>query len=724
MTGGDPVVFAMAVAFLGALAVWFTFKFIKVRWYKLGAGLIIGFLLLGVYGIGAGLIQLTAVAAVFLVVVSALWFLCWVDCRKRLQRIVDFADPMLPSFDVIASFAEMGRIDSGWLTSKQLVTLNRYRVFCHIALGNCSVAKTLLNEGDFEPVFKHFALGVIAEGAGDYKQSRVELDRAFASNLEVADPFTVLQLEHNRAIAHINEGQFRVADGDLERVRAKVKAGGLCNKGFLNLLYENLVLNKTRLGLPNGGAAEGWALIDEYAKTLKSDDGFDRSTFFNLKLLFLRQLGAGRKDKADLFEGEISDTLNDGNLAEEQRTVAMASLGRIAWADGLDPTRVLDYFGTCDFGLDGLRPSNRIYVFKNLSIMLGALSTSHPGLAKIAGIVASYYENGIQHDLDLWERELPSEAIKLRVQILRERAALCQAKGDDARAAGYLEEAILLLERSLLIMDALEVRLELVKCLIPFEPEEAKRHLPAIEERLTSFDKQPALGYPYYELSLCYGLLGFRHECRAAYEKAASFNTSMDHYVPGVRGEVAMASFCARFYLMLDVLDSADRVRPLLRTDEGRLWLDAYPDGVSSLSLVILTGRFFGYEGCIPVARRTTVIGDSLLLACFWLAMPEFDLAFDPGIKGTVGERGGVFLHSRHPLVAPDSNFEVLMRRQGLEPLPLEGKPCDESEMGEGERIAVADVLDALDIVCKNKQPTIEELGRCYSCGCLYIPIE
>lgn len=439
----------------------------------------------------------------------------------------------------------------------------------------------------------------------------------------------------------------------------------------------------------------------------------------------MRQFGAESVEKAGIFDTEVNDTLNDIGLSEEQRAVAMASLGRIAWADGLDPFGVLDYFGKCDLGLEGLRPADRVFVFKNLFIMLGALRTSHPALMRLADAVATYYEIGMNHDLGAWERELPSEAIKLRAQILKERAALCQVKGgDDSRVAGYLDEAVRLLEQGLLVMGALEIRLELAKCLIANAPEDAKRCLPAIEERLASLGNLPALGYPYYELRLCYGLLGSRRECRAAYKKAISFKTAMGHYAPGVRGDVAMASFCARFYLMLDVLDSAGRVRPLLRTDEARAWLDAYPDGVNTLSLVILTGRFFGYRGRMPVARRAMAVGGSPLLACFWLVMPEFDLAFDPAAKLTDAERGCVFLLGRHPLVAADSNFEVLMRRQGMEPLPLEGKSCDESELSEGERIAVADVLEALEIACKNEHPTIEELTRRYSSGCLDVPIE
>lgn len=97
-------------------------------------------------------------------------------------------------------------------------------------------------------------------------------------------------------------------------------------------------------------------------------------------------------------------------------------------------------------------------------------------------------------------------------------------------------------------MDALELRWELAKCLVPVKPQDAKVLLFELEERLSSLGRQPSLGYPYYELSLCYGLLGMGSECRAAYSKAASSETAMGHYAPPVRRDAVIAGFCARFY--------------------------------------------------------------------------------------------------------------------------------------------------------------------------------
>ena len=124
------------------------------------------------------------------------------------------------------------------------------------------------------------------------------------------------------------------------------------------------------------------------------------------------------------------------------------------------------------------------------------------------------------------EDGLPPEAILRRSQVLRERAALALMVGENVeRAVSYTDEAIGLLEGSLQVMAALECRWQLARLTLYDKPEVAKMQLSIAEERLATLNKQPSLGYPYLEMSLCYALLGMRAECRGAYERAAGFET-------------------------------------------------------------------------------------------------------------------------------------------------------------------------------------------------------
>jgi hypothetical protein len=725
LTGQNSITFALATIFVAIGLALAALNFIKTLWYRTGTIVFLFFASLLIIGIKLQLIQLTVVAFLYCTLIFLIWLGSWLGSKIELERIAEFGDYTRPCYDEIKSYSLINKIQPDFLTIKQLNVFNEHRVFSHIALGNCDIAKRLLNEGSFEPALKHFALGAIANGEGDCRRAERELNDGFAAVSNNTDRFILLQLEHNRAIEHINNGQFRIANDELEKVRNKVRLSNVHNGPFLNLLYSNLVLNKTRLDLADRGQAEGWELIDEYSNDLDLSSGTDRGTLFNLKLMFLRQLGAKNSEKAKIFKDEVEDTISNKKLTEEQRTVAMASLARIAWADGLDPASILDYFGSHDLSFNDMRPENRIAVFKNLSISTGSLMSDNPNLTIIKDGVAAYLEHGIKFDLDAWENSLPAEAIRIRAAILKERAALCQSiEANSDQAIVYLKEAIAMLEHGLQIKDALQIRWKLAKILIASKPEDALRQLSMIQERLAELGSHPALGYPYYELSLCYGLLGMGHDCRVAFEKAVSFKTAMDHYSPTVRRDVVAASFCARFYLMLDVLSSPDRLILYLHTSEGKDWIRRYPEKVNVLSVVILLGRFFGYQGPIPVVRRDTDIGGNYVIASFWISVPELGLAFDPNINKITGQRGGVFLQNGHPLVSPDSNYEVLMQRSGLKPLPVAYKPCDEGDLCDEDRIGIQDVLEALNIACRHERPTTEDLLEYYHNGCEDVPID
>ena len=111
-------------------------------------------------------------------------------------------------------------------------------------------------------------------------------------------------------------------------------------------------------------------------------------------------------------------------------------------------------------------------------------------------------------------------------------------------------------------------------------------------------------------------------------------------------------------------------------------------------------------------------------MVTYWVTMPELGLVFDPSINTADGRRGAVFLRDAHPLISQDSNFETLMQRRGFEALPVQIKLCDESELDAFDRVAVGDVLEALDIACKREHPSVAELLECYRDGCEDVPIE
>ena len=143
-----------------------------------------------------------------------------------------------------------------------------------------SVAKKMLNDESLEPAFRHFALHIIADAACDHDGSKAELESALAAESDETDPFIKIQLRHNRAIAHIENGQFKVVDDEFKKIYRDAKRWDIRNKSFLLMLFENAVLNKTRVGLPDGGVEEGRRLIGECERALAPLGPYDYGQLF------------------------------------------------------------------------------------------------------------------------------------------------------------------------------------------------------------------------------------------------------------------------------------------------------------------------------------------------------------------------------------------------------------------------------------------------------------
>lgn len=722
VTGPDPAHSILAFSIVVGLFLLWLRKQALARFYKVGiyvAALASDALFASVK---LSLLWLAGVASPFLALSLFALLVNYFWCAQQLDDIVDKADPSLPECDYVAAFRLMNSVDRDRLSRMQLTCLDKDRIFCNIYLGNNGVAKRMLENENLEPAFRHFALHIIADAACDRAGSQAELESALAEKTDKTDPFITVQLWHNRAISYVVNGQFKVADDEFKKTYREAKRLGVRNKSFLLLLFENAALNKTKIGLPDGGVKEGWGLIEECEKALAPIGPNDFGQLFNLRLLFMRQIGTSIEDRNKLYLVEVKNTLSNASLSEQQRVVAMASLGRIAWSDGLDPAPVLNFFARCDRFLCVSDPDARYYAHKNLSAMLSGLAVNDRFPNTLAESVMRYFKDGdAEHDLDVMEDGLPPEAILRRSQVLRERAALALMVGESVeRAVSYTDEAIGLLERSLQVMAALECRWQLARLTLYDKPEVAKLQLSIAEERLAALNKQPSLGYPYFEMSLCYALLGMRAECRVAYERAAGFETPMGHYAPGIRIN-RTAAFCARFYILTEMLGNPEEVCPLLKTREGRAWLSRYPK-VSSLSKTLLCGKFLGYGDFVPAMTRLFLDEAGKLYAETWLVVQEIGLAFDLDSRKPGEEYGLVFEIQRHPLIADGDALARVAARRGHTVLDARLNQCNKDLLGADDATAVFDVLDALGILAEGRVPTLEDIMKSYLESCVDVP--
>lgn len=722
VTGPDPAHSILAFSIVVGLFLLWLRKQALARFYK--AGIYVAALASDALfaSVKLSLLWLAGVASPFLALSLFALLVNYFWCAQQLDDIVDKADPSLPECDYVAAFRLMNAVDRDRLSRMQLTCLDKDRIFCNIYLGNNGVAKRMLENENLEPAFRHFALHIIADAACDRAGSQAELESALAEKTDKTDPFITVQLWHNRAISYVVNGQFKVADDEFKKTYREAKRLGVRNKSFLLLLFENAALNKTTIGLPDGGVKEGWGLIEECEKALAPIGPNDFGQLFNLRLLFMRQIGTSIEDRNKLYLVEVKNTLSNASLSEQQRVVAMASLGRIAWSDGLDPAPVLNFFARCDRFLCVSDPDARYYAHKNLSAMLSGLAVNDRFPNTLAESVMRYFKDGdAEHDLDVMEDGLPPEAILRRSQVLRERAALALMVGESVeRAVSYTDEAIGLLERSLQVMAALECRWQLARLTLYDKPEVAKLQLSIAEERLAALNKQPSLGYPYFEMSLCYALLGMRAECRVAYERAAGFETPMGHYAPGIRIN-RTAAFCARFYILTEMLGNPEEVCPLLKTREGRAWLSRYPK-VSSLSKTLLCGKFLGYGDFVPAMTRLFLDEAGKLYAETWLVVQEIGLAFDLDSRKPGEEYGLVFEIQRHPLIADGDALARVAARRGHTVLDARLNQCNKDLLGADDATAVFDVLDALGILAEGRVPTLEDIMKSYLESCVDVP--
>lgn len=499
ITGPDPSLSILGLSIVVAIWLLWLCKQALARFYK--AGIFVAALAFVALfaSVRLSLLWLAGVASTILAVCLLALLVNYFLCAQRLDDIVGKADPSLPDCDYVAAFRLMNSVDRDRLSRRRLACLDKDRIFCNIYLGNNGVAKRMLEDENLEPAFRHFALHIIADAACNRAGSQAELESALAEKSDKTDPFITVQLWHNRAISYVVNGQFKVADDEFKKTYREAKRLGVRNKSFLLLLFENAALNKTKIGLPDGGVEEGWGLIEECEKALVPIGPNDFGQLFNLRLLFMRQIGASIEDRNKLYLAEVKSTLSNASLSEQQRVVAIASLGRIAWSDGLDPAPVLNFFDERDRFLCVSDPDARYYAHKNLSAMLSGLAVNDRFPNILAKSVMRYFRDGdAEHDLDVMEDGLPPEAILRRSQVLRERAALALMVGESVeRAVSYTDEAIGLLEGSLQVMAALECRWQLARLTLYDKPEVAKLQLSIAEERLAALNKQPSLGYPF-----------------------------------------------------------------------------------------------------------------------------------------------------------------------------------------------------------------------------------
>lgn len=649
--------------------------------------------------------------------VIAITFVMHCDIDERLEVAVQNIDQRNFYADPLKALEAIRAINIDCLFGKQVERYWRYYIDIQVALGNNRMAKDFLEEksniNKVTNAYRHFTLHLIAHQNANLVESYEHIHKAMAfKDSKDTDIMTVLQLEHNRAMVHVDNGQYLLADEELNSIRRTVNEKQIRNRDFLNVLYENISLNKTRLNLPDNGWEAGIKAINEYENFLNTDSICDSRDVFRMRLLFFRQLSVGAEVLNTLIEGRLFHIVNSRRISGPQKLIELISLLNDAWVDHIDPTKILDRIASLIQEANSLPPAGRYsYVsllFEFFQYVDPDTVKLNPSLDYLNNYAKKYIASQACPDLDAALAATPEEAKSIRIDLHSKRAFLALISGNRELAKSNLMAAINLAEDNCLELDAMGLRLKLASSLVYSDPATT---ISLVERTMRSTEALatfPSLGYIYIRSAYCYALLNKNEECLAAYGKYKKSRTNLNHYGPGIGNELLTTLVCLRFFAFMNGIDR------LIKCDEPAEqytssvvdWIHNYPC-VDSLMACVLVGSYLGINQGYRIYQRASYDsnGDSITQKC-WIYIPQIDASFDPLLQCDDHTRFGcVFPGNKHPALTMtlEGSAESIADAPQYAPGSLE-------VINKDQQMTVNPLLDAIQGQIEADAPTIEEI--------------
>lgn len=649
--------------------------------------------------------------------VIAITFVMYCDIDERLEAAVQNIDQRNFYADPLKALEAIKAINIDCLFGKQVERYWRYYIDIEVALGNNRMAKDFLEEkSNFNKVtdaYRHFTLHLIEHQNANLAESYEHIHKAMAfKDSKDTDIMTVLQLEHNRAMVHVDNGQYLLADEELNSIRRTVNEKQIRNRDFLNVLYENISLNKTRLNLPDNGWEAGIKAINEYENFLNTDSICESRDVFRMRLLFFRQLSVGAEVLNTLIEGRLFHIVNSRRVSGPQKLIELISLLNDAWVDQINPTTILDQIASLIQEVNSLPPAGRYsYVsllFEFFQYVDPDKVKLNPSLDFLNNYAKKYIASQACPDLDAALAAAPEEAKSIRIDLHSKRAFLASILGNRELAKSNLMAAINLAEDNCLELDAMALRLKLASSLVYSDPATT---ISLVERTMRSTEALatfPSLGYIYIRSAYCYALLNKKEECLAAYEKYKKSRTNLNHYGPGIGNELLTTLVCLRFFAFMNGIDRLIECgKPAEHYTSSVVdWIHNYPC-VDSLMACVLVGSYLGINQGYRIYQRASYDsnGDSITQKC-WIYIPQIDASFDPLLQCDDHTRlGCVFPGNKHPALTMtlEGNTESIADTPQYSPGSLE-------VLSKDQQMTVKSLLDAIQGQIEAVAPTIEEI--------------
>ena len=647
----------------------------------------------------------------------AITFVMHCDIDERLEVAVHNIDQRNFYADPLKALEAIKAINIDCLFGMQVERYWRYYIDIQVALGNNRMAKDFLEEksniNKVTNAYRHFTLHLIEHQNANLAESYEHIHKAMAfKDSKDTDIMTVLQLEHNRAMVHVDNGRYLLADEELNSIRRTVNKKQIRNRDFLNVLYENISLNKTRLNLPDNGWEAGIKAINEYEKFLDTDSICDSRDVFRMRLLLFRQLSVGAEVLITLIEGRLFHIVNSRRISGPQKLIELISLLNDAWVDQINPTKILDRIASLIQETNSLPPAGRYsYVsllFEFFQYVDPDKVKLDPSLDYLNNYAKKYIASQAWPDLDAALAATPEEAKSIRIDLHSKRAFLALISGNRELAKSNLMAAINLAEDNCLELDAMGLRLKLASSLVYSDPATT---ISLVERTMWSTEALatfPSLGYIYIRSAYCYALLNKKEECLAAYEKYKKSRTNLNHYGPGIGNELLTTLVCVRFFAFMNGIDRLIECdKPAEQYTSSVVdWIHNYPR-VDSLMACVLVGSYLGFnQGCRIYQRASyDSNGDSITQKC-WIYIPQIDASFDPLLQCDDHTRFGcVFPGNKHPALTMtlEGSAESIADAPQYAPGSLE-------VINKDQQMTVKPLLDAIQGQIEADVPTIEEI--------------
>ena len=644
-------------------------------------------------------------------------FVMYFDIDEQLEVAVQNIDQRNFYADPPNALEAIKTINIDCLFGKQVERYWRYYINIQVALGNNRMAKDFLEEksniNKVTDAYRHFTLHLIAHQNANLTESSEHIHKAMAfKDSKDTDIMTVLQLEHNRAMDHVDNGQYLLADDELDSIRRTVNEKQIRNRDFLNVLYENISLNKTRLDLPDNGWEAGIKAINEYEKLLDSNSISDSRDIFRMRLLFFRQLSFGVEELKALIEGRLFHIVNSQRLSAPQKLIELISLLNDAWVDQVNPTKVLDQIASLIQEANSLPPAGR---YSNVSLLFEFFQYADPDKVKLNPSLTSLYNYAKKYiasqacsDLDAALAAAPEEAKSIRIRLHSSRAFLASISGNRDLAKSNLMAAINLAEDNCLELEAMGLRLKLASSLVYSDPASTISLVKRTMQSADALAAFPSLGYIYIRSAYCYALLNKKEECLAAYEKYRQSGTIMNHYGPGIGNELLTTLLCLRFFSFMNAIDGLKKCEGSAKQHASSVddWIQEFPR-VDPLMTCVLLGSYLGIDQKYYIHRNASYdLNGKLLAQKCWIFIPRIDASFDPLLQSDDHAGFGcIFPGNNHPAL----NTALKEGRGSIIDVP-QYRLGSLNALDERRRMTAMSLLATIQEQTRVDSPTIEEI--------------